>query len=377
MGFEGVKIRRARFVWLFPLLFVCLLLLPFISFQRQYQQWQDFELETTQDRLASYQKIVDAGKRKDETEESWQDTLTIYAGMQDQLAGLQTGNYRQYIRGRYQDTKIYEKMLADHRAVGRNLLDVQVELADLAYFKDAPEKYAVTSNNMEARMHASFYLAYLLQSFSLAIPLALLALLISFFTTYEKRNQTENFDQMLPHSSNKRLITKFVSQYGTLVGIMFLSGGIIAAIVGTLTEWGSLNYQIHYADFHFDIHYLTIGELLVKTVLLLALGLLLCWLVSWLIGGATGSLTVHVLVLWVFLLPGIVPHFFAALPTMIAKWLPTSYYDIWSLLRSKNQWFAPEINFQQGVITHLVWIVALVGLVVLQSEWRRRKGSWR
>ena len=111
MGFEGVKIRRARFVWLFPLLFVCLLLLPFISFQRQYQQWQDFELETTQDRLASYQKIVDAGKRKDETEESWQDTLTIYAGMQDQLAGLQTGNYRQYIRGRYQDTKIYEKML--------------------------------------------------------------------------------------------------------------------------------------------------------------------------------------------------------------------------------------------------------------------------
>lgn len=260
----------------------------------------------------------------------------------------------------YQYEKIQLRDLQDGSLVGIPIVEQQKKVSSLEYLiQNDISKVYDNHNSIPA-------LNYLAQIFKGKIPAALIlmicSLLLANIYSFEKRNNTISFFNILPNDLNHTAVNKIVTT--TLFALITFVVPVMLTFLFLLVRngLGNLNYPIVYSPDGFEVSIMTVLTFIMKSVVLNILFIIFLSIMSFFISLFTGSVIVNAGILVAMLLLSESPILKVEPLNNFAQFLPFSYVNADEVLLSGSFWEPISnisITFSNGLTVLSVYSIIL------------------
>ncbi|WP_461227411.1 hypothetical protein [Lacticaseibacillus suihuaensis] len=228
---------------------------------------------------------------------------------------------------------------------------------DVAYYDYLVKHKLVEVPATKKDAPANNYIAYaFLYNVSPLLLLAVFAVQLGQLFTVEKRRGTINFLNIVPRGKLGVLTARMVSFLVLTVPLFLAACGIAYVAAAQRFEIGSWQYPIVYSADGQHVSIMMIGQFLLLYLALLLAVAVFIMMVSALVSLYSGNLAVNIVASLVVILLG-APQVMTRVPAGLARFLPTAYFQINSVILHETSWSIPGIGF--GVAVLLAWSLLL------------------
>lgn len=367
MKYEFLKLNR----WLVLILitiFIGIGILPLLQNKNNQTDLNSQKERFYQENHELLQSAVQSMKATEAPDDLIAASERELAAYQDGLSGLARNNQQQQITAELKIAEIQLEKAKKGYLLGATIPELELKVKELNFFQHSKLKWV--DPFFTAVPPASNFLLDTFLQLSYPLLLSMGALFIALVCSYEQRKNTVNFMRITPQKPSAIMWHKISVMMLTLSGFLIIGTSgifIFAALKGGV---GNFDYPIFFLDSKEAIHQTTI----LSYLLLLFFSTLLFFFLLTLIGYLLQSISTPFLLIFFILELSIFPLALGGMsdfiPVMIARILPTNYWDFPRLILGYNPWGSAAISFEKGIFFIILSIMLLfiLNLVVMKNK---------